>query len=485
MNRKDAISGAALSMMALSCASQEAVKPNILYIMTDQQSYYMVSALVDQIGNSPYSGNHRFSTPNLDRLVKNGYAFTHCYAANPVSGPSRFALLTGESPKAYGMSGNYSPSGENGRRMCELLSTRAMGTLFRNAGYETVYAGKVHLPWAGGTGGKNSIYNPPTAYGFDKFLTYDDREELTETCVKYLDERQGDNPFLFFVSFMNPHDICMSRLLFGNNTVEDFEHNQRELSARRNQLKFRDLYQSMDQALFDSDTLVGPPDNMAPSEGYPSLKRPRGEMYSDMHKVRAHIWFYYRLVEQVDSMIGEVLDALERSPYADNTVVIFTSDHGEMAASHGFSGKNQPFEECQRVPFIFSGKGIRSGVVDDVPVCNGWDLLPTMLDIAGIEIPDALKGISLYGRMTSGAPIDRKYLYMESVNTYGVLDDGRFKYTRMEEPDPEFGAEALTDIEKDPGEKRNVVNMPEYASEVERLRKVLDEELAKFRRVYE
>ena len=473
---------AAMSLMSVPGLAQNSSRPNILYVMTDQQSYYAVSALVDHIGNSPYAGNRHFSTPNLDRLVSNGYAFTHCYAANPVSGPSRFALVTGESPKAYGMSGNYSPGGENGKKIQELQSSRAMGTLFRAAGYETVYAGKVHLPWANGTGGKESIYNPPYAYGFSEFLTYDDREELERTCVDWLDKRQGSDPFLLFVSFMNPHDICMSRLLFGDNKIDDFLHNERELGARRNQLKFRDIYQAMDQSLFDSDTLAALPANSAPSLDYPSLKRPRGEMYSDAHKVRAHIWFYYRLVEQVDSMIGSVLDALERNGYADNTVIVFTSDHGEMGGSHGFSGKNQPFEECQRVPFIFAGKGIPKGVTDDTPVCNGWDLLPTILEIAGIDIPSQLNGKSLYKHMIMGKPLGRDYLYMESVNTYGVLKNGRYKYTQLEDPDPEYGGEALTDLAVDPGETRNLIHDAAYTDIVKELRDVLKTEMEKYRR---
>ena len=199
------IPGLAAAMTpACSAGSEKGPGRNFLYIMTDQQSYYTISALVDQLGNSPYSGNKYFSTPNLDRLVRDGYAFTRCYAANPVSGPSRFALLTGESPRAYGMTGNYSPGGENGRKMLAMVQERSMGVLFKNAGYETVYAGKVHLPWASGVGGKDSIYNPPSAYGFDRFLTFDDREELASTCETFFRERDVKEPFLFFVSFMNP-----------------------------------------------------------------------------------------------------------------------------------------------------------------------------------------------------------------------------------------------------------------------------------------
>lgn len=473
--------GLALLLLPVGCSSEQAKDQlNILFIMTDQQSYYTISALSDDFGNSPYSGNRYFSTPNLDRMVEKGYAFTECYAANPVSGPSRFALLTGQSPKSFGMTGNYSPSGENGRRMLDMVTSQAMGNLFKEAGYETVYAGKVHLPWANGVGGRESIYNPPYAYGFDKFLTFDDRAELADTCASYLSSRDSDLPFLMFVSFMNPHDICMSRLLFGNNIIEDFIHNPRELGARRNQLEFRDLYKSMDPDLFCSDQLATIPDNHGLGEGFPDIEKSKYLRY-DEQQLRAHIWFYYRLVEQVDSMIGQVLDALENSPYKDNTVVIFTSDHGEMAGSHGCTGKNLPYEECQRVPFIFMGPGIEADVVDDTPVCNGWDLLPTMLDIADIPIPDNLNGISLFDRMSNGKEIDRDFLYLETVNTYGVLENGRYKYTDLQNSD----AGILVDLHNDPGEKRNLINESSFEEKRKALNSELEKQMIKFNTVIE
>ena len=111
--------------------------PNFLYIMTDQQSYYMISAVSAALKNDNYANLPYLHTPNLDRLVRSGYTFSNCYAAHPVSGPSRFSLLTASSPTYYGMSGNYTPGGEKGEMMYDMIQERSMGVLFKKAGYNT------------------------------------------------------------------------------------------------------------------------------------------------------------------------------------------------------------------------------------------------------------------------------------------------------------------------------------------------------------
>lgn len=480
---------AALPVLAAASSAYAATNghPNVVYIMTDQQSYYMISALADALDpHDPYARNPYLSTPNLDRLVKQGYTFTNCYAGHPVSGPSRFALLTGEAPNRFGMTGNFTPGGEAGQQMLEVISERAMGNLFRKAGYDTYYAGKVHLPWANGNSGKGSIYEPPCRYGFDHYLTDDDRGELSEKGAQFFSEYKGDKPFLLFLSFMNPHDICMTQVLFNNKQLSDFHTDKIDMRARRNQIEYREVYRKIDPERFDGDELARLPANMAPTDRFPVLKK-RGQFQMNDHNTRVHIWFYYRLMEQVDREIGRVLDALEKSSYKDNTLIVFTSDHGEMAGSHGLTGKNFPYEECQKVPMIFVGKGIPQGVVDnETTVCNGWDLLPTMLDLSNVAIPAELNGLSLKKRMTKDKALGRKYLYYETVNSFGVLENGRYKYTRfgLVQPD-ENGVEALFDLEKDPGELHNLAFDESYAAKLEELRRVLPVLMKRFGTSYD
>ncbi|MGM9748790.1 MAG: sulfatase [Candidatus Cryptobacteroides sp.] len=469
--------------LAAPIAANAQEHPNIVYIMTDQQSYYMISALSQQLKNGdPYASNPYVSTPNLDRLVRSGYSFADCYSAHPVSGPSRFALLTASSPNHYGMTGNFTPGGERGQQMKQDISERAMGTLFRNAGYQTFYAGKVHLPWANGNSGKGSIYEAPYYYGFDKYLTDDDREELAEVGSRFFSEYKGSDPFLLFISFMNPHDICMTQVLFNNKQLSDFKTDEIDRRARVNQINWRTTFREMDPKLFDSDTLAALPANLAPTDVFPYYK-PKRQFEMDEHNMRVHIWFYYKLMEQVDQQIGSILDALDKSPYKDNTIIVFTSDHGEMACSHELTGKNYPYQECQKVPLIFAGKNIPQGYVDTSnTVCNGWDMLPTMLDLAGIDIPKEFNGISLKNTILDGKKVNRKYLYFETVNSYGVIDSGHYKFIRFGGITPSEGTdnEVLFDLEKDPGELHNMIADPAYKGKVKELRKALDKKMEEF-----
>ena len=486
MSKLQALALGGIAAAALpACGARQEQHPNIVYIMTDQQSYYMISALAGRLDrNDPYTGRDRYlSTPNLDRLVESGYTFANCYSAHPVSGPSRFALLTGASPNSYGMTGNFTPKNE---KMSEDISRRAMGVLFKNAGYETYYAGKVHLPWANGHSGKGSIYEPPYHYGFDHYLTDDDRGELAAEGAKFFSEYKGDKPFLLFLSFMNPHDICMTQVLFNDKQLEDFKADEIDMRARKNQIEWRKVFRQMDPALFDSDSLAVIPANVAPTDRYPYVHA-RRQFKMDEHNMRVHIWFYYRLMEQVDKEIGKVLDALEASPYKDNTLIVFTSDHGEMACSHGLTGKNHPYQECQKVPLIFVGKNIPKGVVDcENTVCNGWDMLPTMLDLAGVDIPEEMNGTSLKKVITEGEKLDREYLYFETVNSYGVIQNGRYKYTKFGLAEPgENGTEVLFDLEKDPGEMHNLFFEPEYGKKVGELRAELDRQMQRYGTSYD
>lgn len=470
--KNNRIAGLTAAPILLSASGFASEPSNVVFIITDQQSYYLISAISNSLGSEPYGGNSYFKTPNLDRLVKSGYTFSNCYAGSPISVPSRFALFTGESPNAYGVKGNISPKGD---RITSLTRTRAMGTLFRNAGYNTYYAGKTHLPWAAGNPGSKAMFEPPTAYGFDNYLSDNGREVLAEKGAEFFAFHQGKEPFLLVLSFINPHDICQSNLLFGDKQLEDFPEETWE--TRRNQFAYRDIYQSMDSALFEDDRLAELPFNVVPTEGFPLGKIGRNNFTAS--KMRAHRWFYYRLVEQVDREIGQVLDALEKSPYKDNTLLVFTSDHGDMAGSHGLIGKVLPYEESQRVPLIFVGKGISQGVIDHTtPVNNGWDLLPTMLEMAGIAKPGELKGVSLYGTITEGKPVDRNYLYFESPKSYGVVENGRYKYIRFM-PSKELvgGDEVLFDLEKDRGELHNLAGDASCAPKIAALRQVLIREM--------
>ncbi|GHU98369.1 sulfatase [Bacteroidia bacterium] len=465
-----ALALAGIGFSTAQAQAQAQKKPNVLFIMTDQQSYNMVSAL----NRTPY-----FSTPNIDRLVRSGYTFANCAAAHPVSVPSRFALLTGESPAEYGIRINASPASHE-KEIMGLITQRAMGVLFKKAGYETYYGGKVHLPFANGKSGKESLTSPPTEYGFDHVYTLDEREILARKSAAFFSEYKSDKPFLLFVSFINPHDICrVLNYCLSNKKATDYPG----VESIETLDPLRDVMRSKGDAYYQTDRGVDLPFNYAATDRHPLNPTRYQSKYSDTDW-RKYRWTYERLVELVDAEIGKVLNGLDKSKYRDNTIVIFTSDHGDMSGAHHMSGKNIFYEECLKIPFIFKGPGIRKGVIDtSSPVCNGWDALPTMLDLAGIPVPPELKGISLRETLTKGTPVaqKRKYIHSETDNGFCIIEDGRYQYSRHEWT-PKFGLdgdpEVLFDLQKDPGQLHNLTGDTDYAAKLVELRTALDHQMS-------
>jgi len=453
---------AALSAVVASVFAKES-RPNILLIITDQQSFDMVQAI---------SGSKYISTPNMDRLVKRGYSFANCYSANPVSVPSRFALLTGESPAEYGFRHNDF-SHDIRKKVLPMVTQRAMGVLFKNAGYETFYGGKVHVPFS--TGGTGITGDGTQNYGFDTYLTSDFRNMLAETGVKFFKERKSNKPFLICLSFINPHDICAAAAFLNNPFVDDFQRDKGPLEVVKG---YHRLADKKPVGFFDSDESAPLPKNMAIPEAYYNCIS-RAEEWSKVPDLqwRRYIWVYHRLVELVDKEIGLVLDALEQSPYADNTNIIFTADHGEMGGSHRLTTKGIFFEECQKIPFVFVGKGIKNRIDRTTPVCNGWDLLPTMCEMAGIPVPKQLRGMSLWNTITKDEPLKRDYLYLEAALGFQILQQGRYKFSSCE--DTKAGRyEIFFDLEKDPLELNNMIANPAYKNKAVELRALLDKEMA-------
>ena len=179
---------------------------------------------------------------------------------------------------------------------------------------------------------------------------------------------------------------------------------------------------------------------------------------------RLHRWAYARLVERADAEIGTVLDALRQSGLEGDTVVVFTSDHGEMDASHKLEHKSMPYEEATRVPFIVSRKGVTpAGRVNTTDlVSTGLDLIPTLCDLAGIATPPVLKGRSVKPLvMHPGAKEDwRKCLVGENEGCRMVWTR-RFMYAVYDHGQPR---EFLADLEHDPGEMVNLAVDPNYAA---------------------
>jgi arylsulfatase A-like enzyme len=182
--------------------------------------------------------------------------------------------------------------------------------------------------------------------------------------------------------------------------------------------------------------------------------------YSD-RDWRIYRWIYCRLTERVDAMIGKILDALKKHGLEENTVVIFTSDHGDMDASHRLGSKFLLYENSVGVPFLMQYKGvIPAGIVNEKSlICNGLDVIPTICDYAGVKAPDYLLGRSIRQVAEGGADNPRRPFIVAENGKSRMLRSERYKYCVYIDGE---NRESLVDMKKDPGEMQNLASDPKY-----------------------
>lgn len=428
--------------LALSKSASPA-PPNILYIMTDQQHAGMMSC----------TGNRWLKTPAMDSLAASGTRFELAYSGNPVCIPARTSMMTGRYPSYFGFDGNTPPKRPP---QPEDLSS-AMGHVFRQAGYRTVFGGKTHWP------------KPMTAenIGFE-YITEDERDELATQCASFLSRKQ-DKPFLLIASFINPHDICYMAIdayTKANNLPAMYPKSVIERERMAEALR---LPAGVSREQFFAKHCPPLPGNHGPTSDEPSTFADFGSFRGYVRKHwkdeewRLHRWAYARLTERVDGKIGRVLAALRNSEHFRNTVVVFSSDHGDMDSAHGFEHKSLPYEESARVPLIVSWPGrVPARQVNRTHLVSSTvDLLPTLCDFAGIQPPQGLPGRSFRPLAEGKKPAEwREDLLIEFTGGRSVRTR-RYKFSVWDKGD---NREMLIDMEKDPGEMRNLAPDPAFAS---------------------
>lgn len=414
---------AALPFVSSGGAAQTAErKPNILFIMVDQQT---ASAL-------GCAGNPHVHTPALDALAARGVRFERAYVTQPLCMPCRSSLQTGRYPHEIGV-------------LCNNMDMRGefpmLGSLMADAGYENTYIGKWHVGTSfekAGYTGEASDFRP------------DDRK--TAAAVSFL-RGIHEKPFFLTVSFMNPHNVCQL--------------------ARGQELPDGPIGAAPE----DLDALPPLPDNFALPEHEPSVIREEQRKHPEIYPTatwdelqwRQYLWGYYRLVEKVDAEISVVLETLGKSKYADNTFVVFVSDHGEGIAMHHWNQKQVLYDPCTRVPLILAGPGIAGQQVCSELVSTGLDIPATLLELAGGEAPSSMRGRSLYPLVSKKATtLDRPYVVAETMFARGdeykgprgrMLRTDRYKYCVYERGDQR---EQLFDMEADPGETINLAVKAEH-----------------------
>ena len=415
-------------------------RPNIIYIMTDQQTATAMSC----------AGNSDLKTPNMDKLAQHGIRFTNAYCAQPISGPSRASMFTGHTPTEVGMEKNETP-------LPDSLRSNTLGSLVKEAGYTTAYAGKWHV-------NTNSLPGKE-AFGFSNIHGHNDYG-LAESCVKFL-QKKHDKPFFLVASFDNPHNICeyarKQPLPFATITepaLEDCPNLPANFGTGAYNAEIINYEKSLNFRIF-------------PTRGYTP------------DDWRRYLNAYYRLIEHVDAEIGKIVAEIDRQNLWKNTVIIFTSDHGDGAAAHGWNQKTVLYEEVTNVPLIVCLPGGKNaGKVMPQLVNNGVDLMPSVCDWAGAKVPSGRYGVSYRALAESGDPQKQHQPYIVTETTFfqtqgtrgWAVRSGNYKYVLYEAGK---NREMLYDMTGDRGEMRNLAVEKKYNPLIYTYRRMLREWMEK------
>ena len=423
----------------LPAADAAPARPNILFIFADDQRADTIAAL----------GNPAIKTPHLDRLVRSGVAFNRAYMQGGLNGatcvPSRAMLLSGR---------NLFHIDE------KLMRDSTWPEAFGQAGYTTFVSGKWHNGDASlarsfkharsmFTGG---MTNPMQAklrnvvdgkVGEAKPTPHHACQVFADETIRFLNEHK-DGPFFAYLPFDGPHDphivpdefpihYAADQIPLPPNFLPQHPWDNGEMTIRDEQL----------------------------------LRWPRPP-----EKVRAMLADYYRYVSFLDAQIGRVLAALDASPFAKNTLVVFAADSGVARGSHGLIGKQNVYEHSMRVPLLISGPGIAAGQRTDA-LCYLFDVLPTLGQLCGVSGPKSSEGIPFTATLMNPATPARSQLMFAYKNVQRAYTNGRWKLIRY----PEVDRTQLFDLQADPHELANLADQPGHAAKVSELTALLEQEM--------
>ena len=427
-------------------------KTNILVILTDQLTWRALKTYGDRYSD----------TPAINSICEGAAVFGSCYTPFPLCQPARAAFWTSLYPHETGVL-------SNGQRwpvepVAENIPT--LGDVFRSAGYHTVHFGKKHD--AGSLRGfdcaeeKECHVEPESPSWPLDYDTFRDRYTTTE-AVKYLEGvKTEDKPFLMVADFINPHNICSYIGAFEGIHDNPPDKDLPELPPN-----------------FDFDDFENRP--LPVQYICCSHNRQAQTAKWTPENYRHYLAAYYRYTKYVDDEIQKVLDALEKTGRAENTLIVFFSDHGDSMASRRMVTKQVNFyEEITRVPFIFKGPGVKARHINEKPVTL-LDLFPTLCGYAGIDIPPGLRGLDLSQTLKGGNLPERDYVISQWHTEWGhtiepgrMLLHGNYKYIKY----VEGAAEEFYDLKNDPWEKTNIISDPKYSQELEHCRSLFRAYLA-------
>ncbi len=428
-------------------------RPNIVYICSDQHSFRYTG----------YAGHPLVKTPNMDRVAATGTVFANAYCGSPVCVPARACLMTGMYPSDVGSYCNSTPWDG---------SHPTWGTRLTERGYQCHATGKFDLnEFERGFSEKDvrnghcrnpditSLFRNPLCYrlgerdnvnGSPRDKRHGDSER-TRNCLDFMkDERPGiDEPWLYFLGLSQPHPKFVALQ------------------------QYWDLYplDQIDMPDVREDDL----ENLhLVYQGIRSAKRIATPIPEDrVRKARAG---YYGMITELDEYIGQVYDALDEAGELENTVFIYTSDHGESLGEHGLWLKNNLYENAAHVPLVMCGPGIPAGKVVETPVAH-VDLVATLLDWAGADGMSDMRGHSLLPLMNGETGDHPGWAYTEShsegncTGTFSVRK-GDWKYIHFH-----WYSGLLFNLREDPGEFVNRIDDPSCADVLIDLKAILDSQV--------
>jgi arylsulfatase A-like enzyme len=476
-----------LAFVGLQCTppSSTLVRPNILFIMTDDHSYQTMSAYDDRF----------IQTPNLDRIAKEGVLFTNSFVSNSICAPSRAVLLTGKHSHLNGQINNFVRFDSSQVTFPKLLQAQ---------GYQTAMIGKWHLK-SQPTGfdhhevliGQGNYYNSDfIENGVRKRSEGYVTDVITDKGINWLENRDQDQPFCLLVHHKATHRIWMpdtallDRFAGVEFEVPDnyFDDYAGRLAAAEHVMGIaRDMDLVYDLKMLDTagklqtkyrrnyENMYGRM-NPAQKAAWDAYYQPIIDQFMDeglsgeelaLWKYQRYMQDYLKCVLSVDQNVGRLLDYLDENGLAENTLVVYTSDQGFYMGEHGWFDKRFMYEESLRTPLAmrfpkgFSSSGNIRQLVQNI------DHAPTFLDFAGVELPQEMQGQSLKPLLTRDETGWRDaiyYHYYEFPNEhgtkkhYGVRTD-RYKLIHFYE---DIDVWELYDLENDPHEMNNLLGKAGY-----------------------
>jgi arylsulfatase A-like enzyme len=488
-------------VFCLASSAFAADRPNILFIFTDDHCEQALSA---------YDPS-RITTPNLDRIASEGMRFNRCYVTNSICGPSRAVIQTGKYSHLNGFVRNGNRFNGDQQTFPKLLQAN---------GYQTAVVGKWHLAstpqgydYYDVLKGQGPYYNPPMVTEGDdgqpvtRAHTGYTTDIITDKTLAWLKEsRDPKKPFMVMYQHKAPHRNWMPGPKYLNwlddvtlpepETMRD-DYQGRTQSASKQTMTMRKHLNPRDLKLQGHGTM-----NSEQIKVWDAAYGPKNRAFEEAArnmtedeilswKYQRYAKDYLRCVKSVDDGVGRVLDYLDDSGLADNTIVIYSSDQGWYLGEHGWFDKRWMYEESLKTPLLVRWPGhIKAGSTSDSIVSN-LDFPETFLDVAGVEIPGDMQGKSLVPLLEGNTPNDwRKsfyYHYYENPGGHNVarhygVTNGKHKLIHFYALEgKKIDDWELFDLSKDPNELQSVYDDPDYAQ----VRSEMMDELDRLRSLYQ